>query len=241
MSLLHSIWDTTVEDKESLEEEFLAWLREHGYPEGSLFRGPSFHLKLGRKSREAFRRHFHHAAFDESHELSCYTDLAILDLESNQYAALVEFRTHLDDDDEKRLATVFQAILDELPAAPAIYLVVPGAQYGFIIYQMQDGGFWSEIPATQFPGYSAMTKNFATARLSNEELHHTRGLSRFTYACRALAILIAALTIYSFIRVGPLTTVHILLLIIAALLFLGPEALGYQTAAKHRPKILRFR
>jgi hypothetical protein len=237
MSLLNSIWDARVEDKEKLEEEFLAFLHEHGYPEGSLFRGPSFQIKLRGKSREMFQRQFgNHVVDTNSHSLSCYADLGVLELESSQYAALVEFRMDLDEQTESRLATVFEAVLDHVQTRPSIYLVTPGADNGFTIYQLQENGHWRVVPAKNFPAHATLSANFAAARTLNQESTQARNLDRFALTCRLFAGVVGAIALSSIIGLHPLTTAQISMLIVAALLLIAPEALGFGVAYKSRPK-----
>jgi hypothetical protein len=243
MSLLNSIWDSRIEDKEKLEEEFLGFLHELGYPEGSLFRGPSFHLKLRGKWREIFQRQFGHDVADRpGHIFPCYADLGILELESSQYAALIEFRMKLDHQTEAQLATVFEAILDHVQARPAVFLVAPGPDAGFCIYHLQENGHWRELPAKHFPRHATLAASFAAARTLNEESTHARNLDRFSLTCRLLAAAIGAVALISIIGLHPLTTGQILLLVLAVLLLVAPEAIGFRLSnGKNKPKLLRLK
>jgi hypothetical protein len=243
MSLLNSIWHTKIEDKESLEEQFIDWLNALGYPEGSLFRGPSFHLKLGAKWRDTFHLQFGHDVGDKPRRaLSCYADLGILEVETSQYAALVEFRTDRDEHAESQLATVFEAILDNIQTRPSIFLVTPGPDAGFSIYHLQEGGHWRELPAKHFPRYATLAAGFAAARTLNEESAHSRSLDRFAITCRLLAAVIGAITLTSIIGLHPLALGQMILLALAAILLVAPEALGSRSGnGKARAKILRIK
>lgn len=243
MSLLNSIRDTKIEDKEKLEEEFLDWLHELGYPEGSLFRGPSFHLKLRGKWREHFDREFgHDLGGSPRRAFSCYADLGILEMETSQYAALVEFRIKRDTQTEAQLATVFEAILDRVQTPPSIFLVTPRPDAGFSIFHLQENGHWRELPAKHFPRYATLTASFSAARTLNEESTQARNLDRFAITCRLVAAIIGAITLTSIIGLHPLAIGQILLLALAAVLLVAPEALGFRsTNGKGKSKFLRFK
>jgi hypothetical protein len=241
MSLLNAIWDTTVEHKESLEEEFLSFLHELGYVEGSIFRGPSFQIKVRGKWRNAFQRLFGHAV-DDQNLFSCYADLGILDLETSQYAALIEFRLHLDKESESRLATVFEAILDHVQTRPSVFMVTPGHDSGYCIYQLQENRHWRELPAKHFPHYPTLTASFTAARALNQESNQARNLDRFSLTCRLLAGAIGVITLTSIISMRPLTTGQISLLILAAVLLIAPELISFRVASdRTKPKLLRIK
>lgn len=125
MSLLNSLPGAVIEDKEKLEETFLSFLHELDYPEGSLFRGPSFQLGQSRNWRAMFRDWASDPCDSAAQALPCYADLAILDLDTCQYAALVEFRLQLDGQVEARLAALFKAILDRLQTRRPFSLSFP--------------------------------------------------------------------------------------------------------------------
>lgn len=242
MSLLNAIWDTTVEDKEKLEEAFLAFLDDLGYPEGSIFRGPSFQIKLRGKWRSAFQRLFGNHVVEQTEPFSCYADLGILDLDTSQYAALIEFRLKLDEESESRLATVFEAILDHVQTRPSVFLVTPGSDSGFCIYQLQENDHWREQPAKHFPRHATLAASFSATRALNQESTQARNLDRLALTCRLLAGVIGAITLSSIIGQRPLTTGQISLLILAALLLVAPDIIGYRFAGdKTKPKLLRIK
>src|SRR4051794_40080591 len=91
--------EVILEDKEKLEEEFLAFLHESNFPDDSIFRGPCFQIKTpGRWKRNVSGWFGSMVGLGtEAEEPPCYADLAILNLESNEYIALVEFRLQLNE------------------------------------------------------------------------------------------------------------------------------------------------
>src|SRR4051812_1678186 len=125
--------DTLIEDKEKLEEDFLVFLHESNYPEDSVFRGPSFHLDEATKRRLGLPKLFSTNRLDDE-SYPCYADLAILDLETQEYAALIEFRARLDEQVESEMAEFFRAILECLEVKPPVFLVVPQSSTAFRIY-----------------------------------------------------------------------------------------------------------
>ncbi|MDB6022283.1 MAG: hypothetical protein JWQ04_2140 [Pedosphaera sp.] len=244
MSLLNSIPDAVIEDKERLEEEFLAFLHRLDYPADSIFRGPAFEFKFRRKWRELFRLWaVKITGRAPAQSFSCYADLAILELGTSQYAALIEFRLRLDEQVESRLATVFQAVLDCVQTRPAAFLVLPGRDADFHIFQLRDEGRWQELPHRHFPHYSALVAGFAAGKTLNREFNQARNLHRLALTCRVLALAVGILTLSSILGLSSLTIGQISLFILAALLLVVPEAIRFRltTAGGGKPKLVRVK
>ena len=237
MSLLHSISDTGIEDKEKLEEEFLSFLHDLDYPQDSIFRGPSFQLKLEGKWRDIFYRSFGKTIGS----FPCYADLAILELETCQYAGLVEFRLQLDEQIESRLATVFQAVLDGTQSRPPAFLVVPGINAGFRIYQLRENAHWQELPKKHFPHYHTLIAGLTAEKTLVHGIVQARSLSRFTLTCRILAAAIGLITLASILGLSALNTGQMSLLILAVFLLVVPDAIGFHLfTPKPKTKLLNI-
>src|SRR5258706_6665642 len=97
--------DVILEDKEKLEEEFLSFLRESNCPDDSILRGPCFPIKEPGRWKRTLSGWFGTVIGTgaEEEEFPCYADLSILDLESNEYVALVEFRLQLNEQIETEM------------------------------------------------------------------------------------------------------------------------------------------
>jgi hypothetical protein len=231
MSLLNSMPDAVIEDKEQIEADFIAFLHDLDYPEGSLFRGPSFQFKLREKWRSLFQRWSGKSVGNPSGKLfSCYADLGILELETCQYAALIEFRLKLDGQTGSRLATMFEVILDCVPARPQIFLVAPGFNAGFRIFQLVENGRWQEVPRKHFPRYSTLAAGFTAEKTLYREFNQARNLRRFTLTCRLLASAVGIIALCSIVGLSPLTAGQISLLMLAALLLVAPDAINFRFA-----------
>ncbi len=243
MSLLNYISDGIIEDKEKLEQDFLSFLRELNYPEDSIFRGPSFRLTGAGTWRTNYRDWFGKKIDGSAGEpLPCYADLAILDLESCQYACLVEFRLQLDEEIESKLAGLFRAIFDCTKTKPPVFLVLPGLNDGFRIHQLRDNGTWQELPQKQFPHYPTLTAGLAAENSLAQEVKQTKDLDRFTITCHILAGAIVLITVANIAGLSALTTIQLSLLIFAALLVIAPHAVGFRLAApKGRPKLFKIK
>lgn len=227
MSLLHYISEPVLEDKEKLEQDFLTFLRELGFPEDSIFRGPSFHLNQNGKWLKSFSAKF--GAFRGSSSgapLECYADLAILDLESCQYAGLVEFRLQLDEEIEAKLAALFLAIFAVTNSRPPVFLVVPRNSGGFRIHQLREDGIWQEIPQKQFPHYPTLTAELAAESSLAQKVQQARDLDRFAVTCYGLAGLIALVILANIAGWSFLTPVQLTLVAFLALLVIAPHAVG---------------
>lgn len=243
MSLLQHISDATAEDKEKLEQDFLSFLRELNYPEDSFFRGPSFHLTQAGQRKKNSRNWLGITTHDPDNEpLSCYADLAILDLVSCQYACLIEFRLQLDEEIESKLAGLFQEIFDCTQTRPPVFLVLPGVNAGFRINQLRENGTWQELPQKQFPHYPTLTAGLAAESTLAQEVKQARDLDRFTITCYLLAGAIGLITVANIAGLSALTAVQLTLLLFAALLVVAPHAVGFRLAApKGRPKLFKIK
>lgn len=243
MSLLHNFSDAVVEDKEKLEADFLSFLREMNYPEDSIFRGPTFHLKeAGQWGKKLYNWIGISANTANDKPLPCYADLAILDLESCQYACLVEFRLQLDEEIEAKLADLFQAIFDCTQTKPPVFLVLPGLNAGFRIHQLRENGNWQELPQKQFPHYPTLTAGLAAESLLAQEVKQAGNLDRFTVACYLLAGTVGLITVANIVGLSALTAVQLTLLILVALLVIAPHAVGIRLAApKGRSKFFKIK
>lgn len=243
MSLLHYISDTGIEDKEKLEQEFLSFLRESNYPEDSIFRGPSFHLKESGQLKKQLHNRVGETAGNSSNESQlCYADLAILDLESCQYACLIEFRLQLDEEVESRLAGLFKAIFDCTQSRPPVFLVLPGLNGGLRIHQLRENGTWQDVPQKQFPHYPTLTAGLAAESTLAQEVKQAKDLDRFAVICYVLAGAIGLITVANIAGFSALTAIQLTLLILVALLVVAPHAIGLRLAApKSRPKIFKLK
>ena len=230
MSVLHYISEPVAEDKEKLEQDFLAFLREVGYPDDSIFRGPSFHLKQNGQ----WRRNFDETSTSEP--VPCYADLAILDLETSQYAGLVEFRLQADEKIEAKLAGLFLGIFESTESRPPVFLVVPRNNAGFRIHQLREDGNWQELPQKQFPRYPTLTTELAAETALARKIMETRELDRFAATCYALAAVLGLIVIANILGWTLLTPMQLSLLILVVLLFVAPHAIGLRlSSSKHRP------
>ncbi len=237
MSLLHYISEAIIEDKEKLEQDFLSFLRELGYPEDSIFRGPSFHLRQNGPWRKNFQNQFGASGGDP---LLCYADLAILDLESCQYAGLVEFRLQLDEDTQEKLAALFLAIFASTQTRPPVFLVVPLNNSGFRIHQLREDGHWQELAQKQFPHYPTLTAELAAETALAQKVKQARDLNRFAATCYVLAAIIALITVASIAGWSLLTPVQLTLLAFLGLLVIAPHAVGLRlTTPRTRPKLAK--
>ena len=242
MSLLNSLPGAVIEDKEKLEENFLSFLHELDYPEGSLFRGPSFQLGQYRNWRAKFHDLMSNPRYTAAQPLPCYADLAILDLETCQYAALIEFRLQLDGQVEARLAALFKAILDRLQTRPPVFLVVPGVDSGFRILQLRDNGVWQEIPKGEFPHHATLIAGLAAEKAIATEVRQTRDLDHFNVICHLLAIAVGAIAIANITGLGALNSRQISLLTLAAALAIAPYAIAFRNSTpKNKPRILKLK
>lgn len=243
MSVLHYISDAVIEDKEKLEQDFLCFLRELNYPEDSIFRGPAFHLKdPGQRGHKLYSWFGKVPGGATDKPFPCYADLAILDLESCQYACLVEFRLQLDEEIESKLAEMFQAIFDCTQTKPPVFLVLPGLNAGFRIHQLRENGNWQELPQKQFPHYPTLTAGLAAEGTLAQEVKQARNLDRFTITCHVLAGTVALITIANIAGLSALTAVQLSLLMVAALLVIAPHAVGIRLAApRGRPKFFKIK
>ena len=235
MSLLNITPNAVVEDKEKLEEDFIAFLREVGYPEDAFFRGPSFNVNLPQKRTDPLQWLGQSFGDPGSHSVSCFADLAILELQTCQYLALVEFRLKLNEQTESRLAAVFQAVLNSVQTRPPAFLVAPAHTGGFRIYQLRENSRWEEVPKKYFPHYSTLAAGFTAEKTFNREFAQSRNQDRFALLCRMLAGAIGFLTFTSILGLSALTAGQICLVIVAALLLLAPEAAVFRSSGG-RPK-----
>ena len=241
MSLLHYISEAVIEDKEKLEQDFLSFLRELGYPEDSIFRGPSFHLRQNGPWRKIFQDQFGASgAVSGNGPLLCYADLAILDLESCQYAGLVEFRLQLDEDTGEKLAALFLAIFASTQTRPPVFLVVPQNNAGFRIHQLREDCHWQELPQKQFPHYPTLTAELAAETALAQKVKQARDLNRFAATCYVLAVIIALITVASIAGWSLLTPVQLTLLAFLGLLVIAPHAVGLRlTTPRARSKLAK--
>ncbi len=232
MSVLHYISDAVIEDKEKLEQDFLSFLRELNYPEDSIFRGPTFHLKENSERRDNLHNWLGRAAGGAANKPPpCYADLAILDLETCHYASLIEFRLQLDEEIESKLADLFQSILDCTQIKPPVFLVLPGPNGGFRIHQLRENGNWQELPQKQFPHYLTLTAGLAAEGTLAREVKEARNLDRFSITCYVLAGTVGLITIANIVGLSALSAVQLSLLILATLLVIAPHAVGIRLAA----------
>lgn len=241
MSLLNFIPDTSIEDKEKLEEDFIAFLRELDYPEDAFFRGPSFNIKLHHDPTDPLQW-LGQSLGNGASNVSSYADLAILELQTCQYLALVEFRLKLNEQTESRLATVFQGVLDSVHTRPPAFLVVPVHSGGFRIYQLRENSRWEEVPKKYFPHFTTLAAGFAAEKNLNREFTQSRNLDRFSLTCRLLAGALGILALLNIIGLSALTAGQISLLIFVAVLLVAPEAAASRTSkGKPKHKLLRIK
>ncbi|MDB6064644.1 MAG: hypothetical protein JWR26_852 [Pedosphaera sp.] len=244
MSLLNSISDGLLEDKEPLEETFLSFLHSLDYPEGSLFRGPSFQLSEAAKWRNNFfrrlRNGFGSDALDEP--FPCYADLAILDLETHRYVCLIEFRLQIDEQIEHSLASAFQSILTYLQTRPPVFLVVPAPGAGFQIFQLRENAVWQELPRKLFPHYPTLAAGLAAEEHLAMEVRRARSLDRFRITCHTLAAAIALTTLTNISGLSSLTIIQACLLLLAAMFVIAPHAVGVRLSPSGtKPRVLKIK
>jgi hypothetical protein len=233
--------DTFIEDKEKLEEDFLGFLHESQYPDDSIFRGPSFQIDEATKRRVNFPKLFKKDGLDDEC-FPCYVDLAILDLESQEYAALIEFRLRLDEQVESEMSEFFRAILKSLDVKPPVFLVVPQGSSCFRIYQLRENGIWKEVPQKSFPHYQTLVAGHAAEKKATRDVKLGKALDRFTTTCYLVAGIIALIVISSIGGLNALTVSQMTLLILVASLAVAPHAIRFRLSmAGSKPRILKFR
>jgi hypothetical protein len=244
MSLLNSISDGFLEDKEQLEETFLSFLHSLDYPEGSLYRGPSFQLSEAARWRNTlYRRVRRMLGGCKLYEpFPAYADLAILDLETRQYLCLIEFRLHIDGPTEHKLAGAFQSVLACLRTSPPVFLVVPAPGPGFQIFQLRQNEVWQELPRKLFPHYPTLAASLAAEERLASQVRDARNLDRLRITCHALASVIALTTFANIIGLGSLTRSQTVLLLLAAAFVIAPHAVGVRhPPSGTKPKILKLK
>lgn len=233
-----------IEDKEKLEEDFLAFLLGFNYPSDSIFRGPSFQIDESTKRHIAFPNLFgKNIAADrlDDESFPCYADLAILDLESQEYAALIEFRLKLNEQTEGEMAEFFRVILASLEIKPPVFLVSTQATSGFRIYQLRENGIWQEIPPKNFPHYATLVAGHAAEKSITREVKQGKALDRLTTACYIIAGIIALITISSIGGMSALTISQMLLIFLIAILAVAPHAIGFRLSSSRNRDKIRFR
>ena len=228
-ALPNSMSEVLLEDKEKLEEEFLSFLRDLNYPEGSVFRGPSFQLKNVGPWRNSFHALFGKATGSSGDEepFPVYADLAVLDLENCQYASLIEFRLRIDEQIEGEMAALFGAILNCMEGKPPVFLVVPLFNAGFRIYQLR-AGTWQELPKKSFPHYPTLVAGLAAEKALIREVRQVRALDRFTITCHLLAGIIALIVVAGLGGFSVLTARQTTMLVLVTLLAVAPHAAGFR-------------
>ena len=161
----------------------------------------------------------------------CYADLAVLDLETCQYAGLVEFRLQLDEETESKLAGLFLGIFECTHNRPPVFLVVPRNSGGFRIHQLREDGNWQELPQKQFPHYPTLTAEFAAETALARKVKEAKDLDRFAITCYILAGIVALIAVANIVGWSLLTPVQLTLLFLVVLLIVAPHAIGLRLAA----------
>jgi hypothetical protein len=236
--------EAVLEDKEELEQEFLAFLHGAGFPEESVFRGPCFQIPGLRTWRRALFAWFGRllGADREEERSPCYADMAVLDLENSEYVALIEFRLRLTDEIETEIAQFFRGILNCVTVKPPVFLISPSMTSGFRICQLRENGVWQPMPQRSFPGYKTLVAGHEAERKFMEEASRGRALDHFTVTCHALAGVLGLISLASLGKLASLTDNEMLLLGLAALLVIAPHSIGIRLSnAKHKPRLLRPR
>ncbi len=236
----------TLEDKERLEEEFLAFLHESNFPGDSIYRGPCFRLREPWEWKHSLREKLGGLLGAETADQSFphYADLALLDLENREYVALIEFRLRLNEDVEAELAQFFRLVLDALETKPPIFLVVPLLNTGFRIYQLRENNHWQELPRKNFPHYATLVAGHAAEKAVAHEARAGTALYRFTATCYVLAGAIALVTTASIGGLATLSTGQMLLMALVALLVVAPHTVGFRLSharTRDQPRLLRAR
>jgi hypothetical protein len=234
---------TLIEDKERLEEQFLSFLHDLNYPEDSIFRGPTFQIEEAAKRRANLYNPLAKVTSAESKgddPFPCYADLAILDLESREYACLVEFRLQLNEQIEMEMADFFRTILASLDARPPVFLVVPQTNGNLRIHQLRENGIWQELTQKSFPHYPTLVAGHAAEKALTREVKLGRALDRFGSTCYILAGIIALIVIASIGGLSALTPSQMSLLVLVALLAVAPTAIGFRiSSAKNKPRLIK--
>ncbi len=234
--------DTLLEDKEQLEQEFLAFLHGAGHPEHSIFRGPCFQLKDLRTWRRALFAWFGRllGTQREDEVFPSYADMAILDLENREYIALIEFRLQLDDEVEAELAEFFGGILDCIAAKPPVFLVTTSLNSGFRVCQLRENGIWQELPKRSFPSHATLVAVHAAEKAFIQEAKQGKAIDHFTITCHTLAGALGLISLASLGRLASLTDNEVLLLGLAALLVVAPHSIGIRLSnAKSKARLAR--
>ncbi|MDB6111468.1 MAG: hypothetical protein JWR69_3218 [Pedosphaera sp.] len=234
--------DVILADKEKLEEEFLSFLRETNFPDDSIFRGACFRIKEPGKWKRTLSGWFGNlmGLSAEAGELPCYADLAILDLESKEYVALVEFRMQVNEQVETEMVEFFHAVLDSMETKPPVFLVVPLLNCGFRIYQLREHDLWQELPRKNFPHYLALAAGHAAEKTVAREAKQGKALDRFTMTCHLLAGALGLLAIASIGGLTALSSGEMLLLVLVALLVIAPHTVSFRVSGtKDKPHLIR--
>ena len=232
----------TMADKERLEEEFLAFLRESHFPDDSIYRGPCFGYLEARRWRRDLSARLNRLLGQPSGDetFPYYADLALLDLESREYIALVQFRLEFTEEVEAEVIAFFEPILSSLQTQPPVFLVVPQLNVGFRVYQLGENRQWKDVPRRNFPRYSTLAAGHAAAKTLAAEARSEAVLDRFSVTCYSLAGALGLLTVGGIVGVTSLNDRQLVLLLAAALLALAPHSLGLhqvrlQPAPRPRP------
>jgi hypothetical protein len=236
---------TIIEDKERLEEQFLSFLHDLNYPEDSIFRGPTFQIEEAAKRRTHLYNPLARVIGAESKgddPFPCYADLAILDLESLEYACLVEFRLQLNEQIEMEMADFFRTILATLDARPPVFLVVPLSNGNFRVHQLRENGIWQELPPKSFPHYATLVAGHAAEKALTREVKLGKALDRFGSTCYTLAGIIALIVIGSIGGLSALTPSQMSLLVLVAFLVIAPHAMGFRISSnRNKPRLMKIK
>jgi HPt (histidine-containing phosphotransfer) domain-containing protein len=241
---LTTMAEAVLEDKEELEQEFLAFLHGGGFPEDSIFRGPCFQIPGLRTWRRALFAWFGRllGAEREDEGSPCYVDMAILDLETREYVALIEFRLQITDEIETEIAQFFRGTLNCIAVKPPVFLISPSLTSGSRICQLRENGNWQKLPQRSFPSYATLVAGHSAERTFIDEASRGRALDHFTVTCHALAGVLALISLASLGRLASLTDNEMLLLGLAALLIIAPHSIGIRISnANRKPRLVRAR
>lgn len=141
-----------------LELLFSAFLKDQkGYPQASLF----YEAQIKHRFREGTHKKY-------------YVDLLILDTELNNYLALVEFKSNINDQVLKTSYDQVKTYLSSMSRTGIPAYLVVGDEQNFIIYQFSKKE-WIKIDNADFPEYQTLqAKTEADIKITTDEINEEK-------------------------------------------------------------------
>lgn len=132
-----------------------------------------------------------------------YVDLALLDLDSNEYIGLIEFKSKLDEKAKKNSRDQVLRYRDVLGVHSApLFLVTPLGEESFQIHRLENDEVWIPISLDDFPAY----KTLSSQRKAEEKIWKDQKeryvrkrkqlLSYWTLSSAILGIIVSVLSVF---------------------------------------------